>query len=113
MTSFFVEGWMVAKQIERAGDRFQRIVDLMSDDSGHSSHRREPLCFAKGILRFQLSGNVSVHLKDCIATCLERLSACDGYFPTVAGKLGEVSIPFTGLCECILHVAQSFWEPTL
>src|SRR5258705_3978201 len=104
---------MIAKQVKRAGDRFQRIIDLMGNDSGHSSHRRQSLCFSKSILRFQLSGNVSVNLEDCIAACLERLSTCDSYFAAVAGELGEVSVPFTGLCECILNIAESLWEPGL
>src|SRR5258708_36980988 len=104
---------MVAKEIKRAGNGFQRIVNLMSDDSGPPSHRCQSLCFAKGILRFQLSGNVPVHLKDCIAACLERFSACDGYFLTFAGKLSEIPTPFTGLCECALHVTESIGEPGL
>ena len=85
----------------------------MCNDSGHSSHRRQPLCFAKSILRFQLGGNVSVYFKDRIAVRLERLSACNGYFLTVAGNLDEVPIPFTGLCERILHLTKSLGEPGL
>src|SRR6202035_4000468 len=85
----------------------------MGNNSGHSSHRRQPLCFAKSILRFQLSGNVAVDLQDRIPVCLEGLSARDGYFLTFTGKLGKVPVPFTGLGERILHITQSVWEPGL
>src|ERR1700733_642314 len=104
---------MVAQQIKRAGNGFQRIVDLMRNDSGHPSHRGQPLGFAKGILRLQLSGNVPVDLKNGIAIGLERLAAGDGYLLAVAGNLDEVSIPFTGLRKRILYIAQSLWEPGL
>src|ERR1700743_3134338 len=104
---------MVAKQIKRAGDCFQWIVDLMRNDACNPPHCRQSLCFAKSILRFQLSGDVSVNLKDCVAIFFEGLAACYGYFPAVTGKLGEVSVPFTGMCKCALHILQSLWKPGL
>src|SRR5580704_6056473 len=104
---------MIAEKIKRARNRLQRIVDLMGNDSGHPSHRRQPLCLAKGILCFQLGGNVPVDLEDCISPCLERLPTCDAYFLAVASHLGEVPIPLTGLLERALDITKSMWEPGL
>jgi hypothetical protein len=83
------------------------------NDSGHPSHCCQPLCFAKGILCFQLGRDVPDDLQDCVATRLERLSTCDGYFLAVAGELDEISIPFTGLRELVFYLAKSHREPGL
>src|ERR1700752_5017524 len=104
---------MVAEKVERAGDRLQRIFFFGGNDPRHSSHRSQSLCFAESVLCFQLSGNVPVDFKDCVASRLEGLSACDSYFPAVSGQLCEVSIPFTRLCQTILNITKPFWEPGL
>src|SRR5882757_6912754 len=104
---------MVAEKVERAGDRLQRIVDFVGNDSRHSSHCSQSLCFAESVLCFELSGDVPVDLKDCISSSLESFSACDSYFPAISGQLCEVSIPFTRLCQNILNIAEPFWESSL
>src|SRR6185437_13419177 len=81
---------MVPEEIEKIGNRSQRIIDLMSYDPGHPPHRGELLRPAQSFLRLQLRGDV---LSDSIETdrnagFVERC-ASDGVNPLLLSFRGD------------------------
>ena len=57
---FLIQRRVVLKQINRIGDRFQRIIDFVSNDSGEASHRGQSLGFDQSVFRLFAVGNIRV-----------------------------------------------------